>query len=247
MVEITCNNSPTGHNFSGAPTYGRLSTLTYDYHCRVTTSALLDLITSTTVESDALQAARRDAAEMGLAVPDTATAAFLTAVAASKATAQGSKAIIVSPAPAVPGLAIAAGFGDKGHFTAIDTEPEHLSAAREAFALAGVPNSRFRALPSRPLEVLTRMTPSDYVLVWADVPPADVLAATEEIIPLLTEGGVLMLPDVLLDGTIADPTRTDRDTASCRAFDEAMQARDDVVYSRLALGAGMAMIIKKPA
>lgn len=63
--------------------------------------------------------------------------------------------------------------------------------------------------------------------------------------PLLRPGGVLMLADALLDGTVSDETRKDRDTVAAREADEYVRALDAAHVARLPLGAGLTLVTKK--
>ena len=180
---------------------------------------MTDFINATTDESDAMGFARDAADELGLTAPDELTASFLTTISSSYC--RDKSAVVVSPSACVSGLAILAGMGSNGHVTCIDTEAIHQRVARQAFTAANVRSNQYRFLPSRPLEVMTRLA---------------------EALELLEPGGLIILADILLDGTIANPARKDRDTAAARRLDEALRDREDIYLSRLPLGAGMVLI-----
>ena len=57
-------------------------------------------------------------------------------------------------------------------------------------------------------------------------------------------GGTLVLVDSLLDGTIADETRRDRDTAAARQAEEMVQGLDGALVTRLPFGAGMTLVTR---
>ena len=72
----------------------------------------------------------------------------------------------------------------------------------------------------------------------------DSLRTVESTLPALRPGGILVLLDSLLDGLIADESRTDRQTTAAREADAALQEMDGISVSRLPLGAGLTLITK---
>ena len=114
--------------------------------------------------------------------------------------------------------------------------------ARQAFTAANIRSNQYRFLPSRPLEVMTRLAARSYSLIYAEIAPADAPTLVDEALELLEPGGLIILADILLDGTIANPARKDRDTAAARRLDESLRDREDIYLSRLPLGAGMVLI-----
>ena len=131
--------------------------------------------------------------------------------------------------------------------TCIDTEAIHQRVARQAFTAANIRSNQYRFLPSRPLEVMTRLAARSYSLIYAEIAPADASTLVDEALELLEPGGLIILADILLDGTIANPARKDRDTAAARRLDESLRDREDIYFSRLPLGAGMVLISRNEA
>ncbi|AGF72140.1 O-methyltransferase [Corynebacterium halotolerans] len=206
--------------------------------------ALRSYIESTTETPEALAEARHDAAEFGLTVPDEVTGQLLTTLAASTATEKSAGAVAVTPAASVVGLYILRGLGGRGALTCIDPEAEHQKQARSIFRAAGYSPSRVRFLPSRPLDVMGRLATNAYQLVYAEVPPMELSATITAAWPLLAKGGTLVLADALLDGTLADESRRDRDTAAAREADQQVHELEDAVVTRLPLGAGLTLVTK---
>ncbi|QAU52649.1 O-methyltransferase [Corynebacterium pelargi] len=202
---------------------------------------LREYIESTNPSSEALDQAIAEAKEVGLNTPDAMTGQLLQTLAATTA-AQG--LVAITPAADVAGLYMLAGASDKSVLTCIDPEPEHQQRAKAIFRSAGYPGQRVRFLPSRPLEVLGRLAKNSYQVIYAEVSPIDLSALVDAALPLLSEGGVLLLADALLDGTISDSSRIDRDTLAAREADEHILALEGVVVARLPLGAGLTMITK---
>ena len=92
---------------------------------------------------------------------------------------------------------------------------------------------------------MTRLAARSYSLIYAEIAPADASTLVDEALELLEPGGLIILADILLDGTIANPARKDRDTAAARRLDQSLRDREDIYLSRLPLGAGMVLISRK--
>lgn len=208
------------------------------------TDALRTYIESTSDVSEALATARRDAEEFGLRVPDEMTGQLLTTLAAASANDRSTGAVAVTPAAGVVGLYLLRGLGDTGTLTCIDPEAEHQTQARATFRDAGYAPSRTRFLPSRPLDVMGRLANGAYQVIYVEVPPVELPTVVRTAWPLLTQGGTLVLSDALLDGTLADESRRDRDTAAAREADELARSLEGALVTRLPLGAGLTLITR---
>lgn len=207
--------------------------------------ALRSYIESTTDVPEALDNARRDAAEFGLTVPDEMTGQLLSTLAAGSGSESSTGAVAVTPAAGVVGLYILRGLGEKATLTCIDPEVEHQTQARTTFRDAGYAPSRVRFLPSRPLDVMSRLAAGSYQLVYAEVPPVELPAILDAAWPLLTPGGTLVLADSLLDATLADDSRRDRATLAAREADDIARNLEGALVTRLPLGAGMTLITRR--
>ena len=206
--------------------------------------ALRTYIDSTSYESEALASARAHAEEFSLRTPDPSMGQLLTTLAAA---AEGDKVqtIAITPASSVVGLYLFEGLSDSGIVTCIDPEVEHQSHAKSTFRDAGYPPSRVRFLPSHPLDVMSRLATEAYHVIYADVPTLDLPALIKTAWPLIARGGTLVLPDALLDATIADPSRTDRVTVAAREADEYVRSLEDAHVTRLPLGSGLILATKR--
>ncbi|AKK10834.1 putative O-methyltransferase [Corynebacterium uterequi] len=209
-------------------------------------AAQVDYIASTAPGDADLDAAREAAEEFAIATPGVFTGQLLTTFAAGGANQSSSGAVLVTPASAVAGLYTLAGLGQRQSITCIDVEAEHHQSAKTAFRRAGYAPSRARFLPSRPVDVMGRLAANSYHLVYLDVAPLDLPAAVKAALPLLTPGGSLLIARSLLDGTIADPTRRDRDTLCVRQVDEDLLERSDVTVSRLPVDGGLTIVTRLP-
>ncbi len=201
-------------------------------------------VESTTETDAAVARAREDAAEFGLPAPDEMTGQLLTTLAATTNGNGSTGAIAITPAAGLVGLYILNGLADNTTLTCIDPESEHQRPAKALFREAGYSPSRVRFLLSRPLDVMSRLANDSYQLVFGQVSPMDLKALVDAAWPLLRRGGALVLADALLDGTIADQTRKDRDTQAARDADEYIRSIEGAHVARLPLGAGLTVVTK---
>ncbi len=196
--------------------------------------------------SAGLSVARIEAEENNLPGPTAAAGSLLATLAAAGTSSHG--AVAVTPAAGVVGLHILRGLPEKATVTCIDPEATHQASAKEAFRIAGFAPSRARFLTARPLDVMSRLAPASYRLVFADVDPAELSAVVGAAWPLLAPGATLVLAGSLLDGTIADSTRRDRATEAARAAQEGVDklaADEDAVVTRLPLDGGLTLVTKR--
>lgn len=195
--------------------------------------------------ADALRQAREDAEENGVPTPSPIVGDLLTVLAAGSQASQG--AVAVTPAAGVAGLHILAGLREKATLTCIEPEAALQAGAKEAFRAAGFAPSRVRFLTSRPLEVMGRLATGAYQLIYADVAAVQLRPLIDAAWPLLAPGGTLVIAGSLLDGTVADPTRRDRETEAAREADAFVDtlALDDAAVARLPLDGGLTLITKR--
>ncbi|KXB54272.1 hypothetical protein HMPREF3227_00044 [Corynebacterium sp. CMW7794] len=218
----------------------RISTVTSTAY-----NALLDYIDTTTERSEALRAAYAHAEEFSLPAPGVAVGQLLATLTAGGVHAEKPQAIAITPAVSVAGLYLLEGLPEGGILSCIDPEAEHQANAKQLFRTAGHPTSRVRFLPSRPLDVIGRLANESYHVIYADVPTMDLQALTKAAWPLLTHGGTLVLAGALLDGTLADTSRTDRTTTAAREADEFARSLEDAVITRLPLESGITLVTKR--
>lgn len=199
-----------------------------------------------TALQEGVDAARTHAEENFLPAPGVAVASLLGTLAAAGASPHG--AVAVTPAAGVVGLHILHALPEKATLTCIDPEAEHQAAAREAFKTAGYTGSRARFLTARPLDVMGRLASGSYHLVYADVAPVELSALVDAAWPLLAPGGTLVIADSLLDGTVADETRRDRDTEAARAAGgdvDKLADNEGALVTRLPLDGGITLVTRR--
>lgn len=198
---------------------------------------------------DGLEHATAEAAHNALRTPSIVVGQLLTTLAASTAAASSSQgAVVITPAAAVVGLHILRGLHDKATLTCIEPEAALQAEAKEAFQLGGFAPARARFLTARPLDVIERLAADSYQLIYADVAPIELPAFISAAWPLLTAGGTLVIAHSLLDGTVADPLRRDRDTDAARRADtllDDLTAEHNAVATRLPLDGGLSLVTKR--
>lgn len=215
-------------------------------HSSSALEAVRDYVNNSVDADESLAEARNAAAEYGLMTPDAMTGEFLTFLSA-KVTTPSPTAVVMSPAFGVIGLHVFAGFSagpTGGHVTCIDPEVQHQILARQAFTAAGVRSTAYRFLPSAPLVGLSRLATASYDLIVSQSAVEHLTATVDAALPVLRDGGVLVLLDSLLDGTLADPDHTDRQSRAARDAEEHLADLAGITVSRLPLGAGSTVITK---
>ncbi|MDY6049554.1 MAG: class I SAM-dependent methyltransferase [Corynebacterium sp.] len=203
---------------------------------------LASFILSAAPADPARDRARADAEEFGLTTPDEATGELITLLASLVATEANAAAIAVTPAAGLVGLYLFRGLGDQGHVTCIDPESEHQAQARAVFHTAGF--SKFRFLPSRPLDVMERLADESYRMIVGDVDPAELPAFLDASWPLLQTGGLVVLLNSLPFVVASDDT-DNTPLHAAQAADSALAERTDAAVVRLPLGAAGMTIIRK--
>lgn len=194
-------------------------------------------------EDEVLQRARERSHELGVTAVSSGVAAALTVLAA------GSKAqtvVEVGAGAGVSGVCLLRGLGPQSVLTTIDSDVDHLRAAREAYAEAGVPANRTRTISGRAADVLPRLTDAAYDLVFVDADKPGLPSYVEQSVRLLKPGGMLILNDALDHGKVADPAVREGSTNILRQVGKAVRDNDELVSVILPTGDGLLLAVKKP-
>lgn len=194
-----------------------------------------------------LRLAREEAEENGVPSPS-ATVGNLLAVLATATSGRGSQgAVAITPAAGVVGLHILAGLPQKATLTCIEPEAALQAGAKQAFREAGFAPSRVRFLTARPLDVMSRLANGAYQLVYADVASTEFRALLNAAWPLLAPGGTLVIAGSLLDGTVGDTSRRERDVEAareCEGLVDTLALEEGATVTRLPLDGGLTLIAK---
>ena len=188
-----------------------------------------------TVEPDHIARARAHALELGAAPVSPAIGAQLAVLAASS---RALNIVEIGTGAGVSGLWLLHG-SPRATLTTIDKEPEHLGAARQAFADARIPPARARFITGRAAEVLPRMNEASYDIVLVDADPEGVIEYVEHGLRLARAGGMVLVPRVLGGGAVADPVRRDPITTAYRSLILETQASPAVISALSITGEGL--------
>ena len=144
----------------------------------------------------------------------------------------------------VAGLWLLQGMRPDGVLTALDGDPAELRAARRAFTEAGVPSGRTRLIFGTPGEVLPRLSPLAYDLVFCDGPPLEYSAHLAGLLGLIRAGGSLVCHGLLAEGRIADRAARDAQTVAWREIARTVREDETLVCAVLPIGAGLLVATK---
>ncbi|GAA3019713.1 O-methyltransferase [Microbacterium dextranolyticum] len=197
--------------------------------------AIRRYVDEATVEPEVIERARARALELGAAPVSPAVGAQIAVVAAATAALN---IVEVGTGAGVSGLWLLRG-APRATLTTIDNEPEHLAAARTAFAEAGVAPARARFITGRAAEVLPRMNEASYDVVLVDADPEGVLEYVELGLRLVRPGGTVLVPRVLMGGAVADPVRRDARTTAYRSLIQETQNSPAVLGALSIVGEGL--------
>ena len=141
-------------------------------------------------------------------------------------------------------LAVARELPPGARLVCCDLSEEWTAVARRFWERAGVADridlrigpalDTLRALPFDP--------PVD--LAFIDAAKAEYVDYYEELVPRLSERGVILVDNVLWDGLVADPARADAATEALRAFSAHAAADPRTTVALLPVGDGLSMITR---
>lgn len=188
-----------------------------------------------TIEPDHIARARAHALELG-AAPISAEVGAQCAVLA--AASQALNIVEIGTGAGVSGLWLLHG-SPRATLTTIDSEPEHLGAARQAFSDAKIMPARVRFITGRAADVLPRMNEASYDIVLVDADADGVIEYVEHGLRLVRAGGTVLVPRVLGGGSVADPVRRDSLTAAYRSLIQETQSSPAVIGALSIVGEGL--------
>lgn len=198
-------------------------------------SASQRFVDEATVEPEHIQRARAHALELGATPISPAIGAQCAVIAAAS---QALNIVEIGTGAGVSGLWLLHG-SPRATLTTIDNEPEHLGAARQAFADARIPPARARFITGRAADVLPRMNEASYDIVLVDADPEGVIEYVEHGLRLVRAGGTVLVPRVLVGGAVADPVRRDPLTTAYRSLIQETQVSPAVIGALSITGEGL--------
>ncbi len=193
-------------------------------------------------EDEVLLRARERSYELGVATVSPGVAAALTVLAA------GSKAhtvVEIGSGAGVSGVCLLRGLPANAVLTTIDSDVDHLRAAREAYAEAGIPGNRTRTISGRAADVLPRLTDGAYDLVFVDADKPSYPLYVERAVRLLKSGGMLIINDALDKDRVSDPAIREETTNTLRQVGKSVRENEDLISTVLPTGDGLLLAVKR--
>lgn len=191
------------------------------------------------VEPSPIARARAHAVELGASPISAAVGSQISVLAA----ATGARSMVeIGTGAGVSGLWLLRG-APQAVLTSIDNEPEHLAAARQAFADARIPATKARFITGRAADVLPRMNEASYDIVLVDADPENVIDYVEHGLRLVRTGGMVLVPRVLGGGRVADPVQRDEVTSAYRSLIQETQESSAVLATVSTTGEGLLQLI----
>lgn len=191
-------------------------------------------------DSETTQDARKLSLELGVEPVSSAIAAQLAMLAMLSRARQICE---IGTGVGVSGLALLS-LNDEADLTTIDIESEHLRAAKENFARAGVSSARVRTIAGDALNVLPRMNLNSYDVVLVDADPVSMLEYVEFGLKIVRPGGLILVPHALWNGRVAEPAARDDVTADFRTLLHEMATSPAVSSTLSPVGDGLLTITK---
>lgn len=155
------------------------------------------------------------------------------------------KALEIGTFTGYSSLCIARGLADGGSLLCLDVSEEWTAIAREAWAEAGV-DDRIELKIAPALETLAGL-PQDasYDLVFIDADKENYPHYVEAVLPLLRQGGLLLVDNTLWSGDVVRPAEAGSTTAAIQAFNDKLAADDRVESYILPISDGMTVAVKR--
>ena len=143
-------------------------------------------------------------------------------------------------------LAVAKALPPGGRLLCCDVSEEWTAIAREHWKRAGVADRiDLRIAPA--LDTLRALPAEPKVdLAFIDADKESYIEYYTELVPRLSERGVILVDNALWDGHVANPDHTDATTEALRAFNSHAIADERVLVSLLPIGDGLSVIAPRP-
>lgn len=144
-------------------------------------------------------------------------------------------------------LAVARALPPGGRLLCCDISEEWTAIAREHWERAGVAD-RIDLRIGPALDTLRSLPPEpDVDLAFIDADKSSYIDYYEELVPRLSERGVILVDNTLWDGHVANPAQTDPTTGQLRAFNARVVADERVLVALLPVGDGVSVITRRAA
>jgi caffeoyl-CoA O-methyltransferase len=142
-------------------------------------------------------------------------------------------------------LAIARALPDGGRLLCCDISEEWTAIARRHWEAGGV-SDRIDLVIAPAIQTL-RALPDDMQVDFAfiDADKTGYLAYYEELVPRLSDHGLLVVDNVLWSGRVMDPSVVDPDTVALREFNARVVTDDRVEVVMLSIGDGVTLVRRR--
>lgn len=199
-------------------------------------------VEESTLEADAIKAARARGEEVGCRAISPAVGATLRMLAAAL---RARTILEIGTGTGVSTMWLLSGMANDGVITTIDAEPEFQNEAREALYEAGIPTSRTRLISGRALDVLPRMADHGYDLALLDTDVLEYAAYMREMERIIRPGGIVAIAHALWGDTVGDPARREPETVAIREILRNFAEDDGWITNLLSVGDGLLIAVKR--
>ncbi len=141
-------------------------------------------------------------------------------------------------------LSLLRGMPTAGILTSIDTNSTTQGAARDLVDMAGIRPGRLRLMSGRAEEVLKRLAPAAYDMVFIDVEPGNLERMIQPSLRLLDSQGLLVIHKTLLKGAVADPVDRSPRTQAARGMLNRIAEQEHLERVLLPIGEGLLLLQK---
>jgi caffeoyl-CoA O-methyltransferase len=141
-------------------------------------------------------------------------------------------------------ISIARGLPEDGELICCELNEEYAARAREHLERAGLADrAEVRVGPA--LETLRGLDDGDFDFAFIDADKVGYPAYYEECLRLLRANGLIMLDNMLREGTVVDPPEGDEGTAVVAELNDRLVADDRVDVAMLAVADGITLARKR--
>ena len=193
------------------------------------------------VPDELVERARVLAANVGTDPISDGTAAALTTLAAA---CRARSMVGIGLGAGLAGAALLRGAAADAVFTGIDADADCVSATRQLLGSLGVASSRTRLITGKATEVLPRLTPEGYDLVFIDAAGESAVDYLSHGLRLLHPGGTLILNDALDGDRVPKPAVREASTQAMRRAEALLREDDAVVTAMFSTGTGVLVAVK---